>query len=284
MDDAPPLPKKLASKVRAAQKNVNSATKHYLHREKTIPELQAELAAWKADREGWAEKHYPGLGGPESYPVQWRVQNITDKLERYLQEQPSLIEEAESARVRLSHMEDEVFALLASMRPSTGRVPWPNIATSVEAIRIEMEVEAKKTAAAIALYEAKRREEDRLWEEERAREQAEKEREERRERLREIKEMVAKGPAYVLYDTIYRRLISEAFTAFNEVARKDPSSTSLLAGGMAQFLGSAEVHAAEIEAQTQTKALISAARAQGRDLWDTCREHGCYTPETIPGE
>jgi hypothetical protein len=284
MDNKPPLPKKLASKVRVAQKTVNSTTQHYLHREKKIPELQAELAAWEADRQAWAEKHYPELGGPDSYPVQWRVKNITEKLEGYLREQTSLIEEAEAARVRLSHVEDEVFALLASMRPSTGRVPWPNIATSVEAIRIEMDLEAKKTASDIALYEAKRREEDRLWEKERSCEQAEQEREERREKLREIKEMVAKGPAHVLYDTIYRRLVSEAFKAFTDAARKDPSSPSFLAGGMVRFLESPAVKAAEAEARMQATAIIGSASAEGRALWDICRAHGCYTPETLPRE
>lgn len=101
MDNKPMLPKKLASKIRAAQKKVNSTTKRSLYGEAQLPKLIAEVAAWKADPETWAEKYYPGCGGPESYPVQWRLQSIIDRLERRLKNQPILEEEVEAARHHL---------------------------------------------------------------------------------------------------------------------------------------------------------------------------------------
>jgi hypothetical protein len=120
----PDLPKRLASRIRAAQSTVEQERFSVIGTERTISDEQARVAEFEADPEAFAGKYYRGHG-VDSYPVTTTMARTRERLEYNVRRQPVRIERLAEAERTLATVEEEVLREVQAMRPSTGRVPWP---------------------------------------------------------------------------------------------------------------------------------------------------------------
>jgi hypothetical protein len=123
--ECPHVPKRLASRIRAAQRRVESARIAIVSDEQRIEQDATRIAEYERSPAQFAEKHYHGLP-VDSYPVQTNISRCRESLE-YRTSRRSLrwieLEEAEKAS---KQVETEVLQELTRMRANTpGRVPWP---------------------------------------------------------------------------------------------------------------------------------------------------------------
>ena len=120
----PDIPKKLAARVRSAQKRVTDLRDSLIHNQKRRLQAQAELDDFHRDPEAYAADRY-GNHGVDSYPVQTRTSRLADDV-AYRSSRISEIErDLPDAEAALVAVEADVLAEVLAMRPSTGRVPWP---------------------------------------------------------------------------------------------------------------------------------------------------------------
>lgn len=123
--DRPPLPKRLASRIVAAQNKVTSARDDVIHYDHRIKACTTELAEFDADPEAYARKRY-GNHGVDSYPVTTRIGHQREDLDYRTRNLPRKYDELAAAEQHLADVEDAVLRELGAMRPNTpGRVPWP---------------------------------------------------------------------------------------------------------------------------------------------------------------
>ncbi|MCA8162087.1 hypothetical protein ACRS8P_27980 [Burkholderia cenocepacia] len=123
--DRPPLPKRLASRIVAAQNKVTSSRDSIIDYDRRIKNSTAELAEFDADAVAYARKRY-GNHGVDSYPVQTRIERQQEELDYRMRNLPRKYDELAAAEHRLADVEAEVLRELGAMRSNTpGRVPWP---------------------------------------------------------------------------------------------------------------------------------------------------------------
>lgn len=123
--DRPPLPKRLASRIVAAQNKVTSARDSIIDYDRRIKNSTSELAEFDADPQAYASKRY-GNHGVDSYPVQTRIERQREELDYRTRNLPRKYDELAETEQHLADVEAEVLRELGAMRPNTpGRVPWP---------------------------------------------------------------------------------------------------------------------------------------------------------------
>lgn len=120
----PDLPKRLASRIRAAQGKVEQERHSVIGTERTIKDEQARVDEFEADPEAFARKYYRGHS-VDSYPVTTTMARTRERLDYNIRRQPVRIERLAEAERNLATVEEEVLREVQAMRPSAGRVPWP---------------------------------------------------------------------------------------------------------------------------------------------------------------
>ncbi|RVG70917.1 hypothetical protein [Sinorhizobium meliloti] len=120
----PDLPKRLTSKIRAAQAKVEDCCRNVSGSSFNYEQDRAELDEFEADPEGYARRRY-GNHGVDSYPVQTRIGRIREKVAYHSTRGEVRQQRIKDAVAELDRVEQEVLAEVAGMRPSAGRVPWP---------------------------------------------------------------------------------------------------------------------------------------------------------------
>lgn len=124
MTTRPPIPKRLASRIRAAQAKVLDARGWI---EATAFNSLQDEARWNEyarNPEAFARKYYPGHG-VDSYPVQTNTSRIRAKLDKLPARMERNQRDLEEADANLAKVEAEVLEEVSRMRPTSGRVPWP---------------------------------------------------------------------------------------------------------------------------------------------------------------
>jgi hypothetical protein len=183
MDDAdrtrlrkrPDIPKRMASRIRAAQNRVVDAVNDIFLQERSEARYREELADFERDPDAFAQRHYPG-NGVDSYPVQTRIARLRELFPIIVASQAEKKRAVDDAVEGLAIAESEVLKELAGMRPGTkGRVPWPKPIPSIETLRRVMEKEEREASAKYA----------RQWERQQAEDRASELRDERKLRARQ---------------------------------------------------------------------------------------------------
>lgn len=121
----PDLPKRLESKVRNALAKVQTIRNSIVHAEIKLGEEQAVVDDFDCNPVGFAARNYP-RHGVDSYPVQTHISRKRESIEYQLKRKPERWIELEEAEANLARVEAEVLAEVASMRPSSGRLPYPS--------------------------------------------------------------------------------------------------------------------------------------------------------------
>ncbi|MGX5873003.1 hypothetical protein MJ547_04475, partial [Burkholderia gladioli] len=135
--DRPAIPKKLASRIVAAQNKVVSARDGIVNYDVRMTASRKELDEFEADPEGYARRRY-GRNPVDSYPVQTRIERQREDLDYRTRNLPRKHDELADADEHLAAVEAEVRVALMSMRPNTpGRVPWPSPLPSFQQHREE---------------------------------------------------------------------------------------------------------------------------------------------------
>lgn len=120
----PPIPKRLAARIRAAQAKVLDARGWIEGLAFNSPQDEARWKEYAMDPDAFARKHYPGHGA-ESYPVQTNISRIREKLDKLPSRMERNQRELDIAQAELLRVEAEVLEQVQRMRPASGRVPWP---------------------------------------------------------------------------------------------------------------------------------------------------------------
>lgn len=131
----PPIPKRLAAKIRAAQAKVTAARYDVLHDEERSDQDSSRIAEYDSNPVAFARKYY-GNNPPNSYPVQTNISRCREGLSRRRFRLPERIEALATAEVQLKLTEDQVLQELGRIKQGTrGRVPWPRQLRSLERLR-----------------------------------------------------------------------------------------------------------------------------------------------------
>lgn len=120
----PDIPKKFASRVRAAQTKVEQERCSVIGTEQNIEGDRRWIGEFEADPETFARKHYRNHG-VDSYPVTTTITRSRERLEYNIRRHPVRIKRLAEAERVLMTVEAEVLSEVAAMRPARGRVPWP---------------------------------------------------------------------------------------------------------------------------------------------------------------
>ncbi|NKK58802.1 hypothetical protein GFM44_23165 [Rhizobium leguminosarum bv. viciae] len=120
----PPIPKKLAARIRAAQAKVLDARGWIEASAFNSLQDEARWNEFARDPEAFARKYYPGHS-VDSYPVQTNTSRIREKLDKLPAYRERNQRDLEAADAELVKVEGEVFEEVGRMRPTDGRVPWP---------------------------------------------------------------------------------------------------------------------------------------------------------------
>jgi hypothetical protein len=125
VNEHPQVPKRLASKIRLAQRRVETARIAIVADEQRIDQDAERIAEYERSPTLFAEKHYRGMS-VDSYPVQTNISRCRRDLEYRVSKRDARWIELEEAEKALKRVELEVLQELARMRANTpGRVPWP---------------------------------------------------------------------------------------------------------------------------------------------------------------
>lgn len=120
----PDIPKRLASRIRAAQGKVEQERCSVISTEKLIASEQARVKEFESDPKAFAARYYRGHD-VDSYPVTTTMERTRERLEYNIRRQPVRIERLAEAERNLVAVEEDVLREVQTMRPSSGRVPWP---------------------------------------------------------------------------------------------------------------------------------------------------------------
>ncbi len=124
MSPRPPLPKKLAARIRGAQAKVIDARGWIEATEFNAVQDEARWTEFARNPEAFARKYYAGHA-VDSYPVQTNTSRIREKLAKLPARRDRNRRELEEAEVLLARVEVEVMEEVRRMRPTSGRVDWP---------------------------------------------------------------------------------------------------------------------------------------------------------------
>lgn len=136
----PDIPKRLASKIRAAQHELKEVLHYIAAADFNHRQNAPRLAEYDADPVAFARKHYP-RHSVDSYPVQTNISRIREKEEYYASRQDIRKQRVKDRLRELQDVEDAVLAEVTAMRPSAGRVPWPDPLPSVDEMMAEHRAE-----------------------------------------------------------------------------------------------------------------------------------------------
>lgn len=120
----PPIPKRLAARIRAAQMKVQEARGWIYATEFNALQYEARWNEFARDPAAFAQKYYPGHG-VDSYPVQTNMARIRERLEKLPAQRDRNYRDLEEADAQLSKVEADVLKEVGHMRASPGRTPWP---------------------------------------------------------------------------------------------------------------------------------------------------------------
>lgn len=172
----PAIPKRLASRVRAAQLKVIDARQDILHAEKRIVQDEERLAEFRDAPEAFAARYY-GRNGVDSYPVRTTIERTDAALSRRADRRPLRVTRLAKAEAHLAKVEDEVLREVSGMKPTSGRVPWPRRLKNFELFKSEWESEFERLRLKdLADYDRQRAADERYDREEDARLQVERDR------------------------------------------------------------------------------------------------------------
>lgn len=124
-DKRPNIPKRLASRIRAAQSKVSAERERIRHAERRQAQDRAEIAEYERDPAGYARRRYGPMHGVDSYPCTTRLQRLRDAVDQSVARRALRAHDLDEAERRLRQIEDEIAGEVANMRPSPGRIPWP---------------------------------------------------------------------------------------------------------------------------------------------------------------
>lgn len=140
----PLLPKRLASKIYAAQAKVESARYNIIYDDESIAQDEERIAEYEENPVLFASRYY-GTCSHDSYPVQTNISRCRDALERRLGRREERKRELLAAEKNLEITEIEVLNEVAAMRKGTkGRVPWPRSIRSLEKLRSIEKLKAQR--------------------------------------------------------------------------------------------------------------------------------------------
>ncbi|MDQ3627080.1 MAG: hypothetical protein M3372_08120 [Verrucomicrobiota bacterium] len=134
------LPKRLAARIRAAQRKVLRAREAIAYGEVRIESSRSRIAEYELDPEAFAVRYYQRLP-VDSYPVRTTIARERENLAYLIDKQPRRVEELEALESDLRDAECAVAAEAAAIRFSKGRVPVPEAPPPLESIRREYEAE-----------------------------------------------------------------------------------------------------------------------------------------------
>lgn len=158
----PDLPKRLASRIRGAQRAVEKARFEIWIDGDGLAQKLARIAEFEGNPVGFAERHYRG-NGPDSYPVQTNIERARESVQRKINRQAPQAAALRAADGRLVAVEAEVLAEVTAMKPSPGRVPWPKPLKSIErAFAQYQRDEARDEALYAKVAERQRLEDERV--------------------------------------------------------------------------------------------------------------------------
>jgi hypothetical protein len=132
----PFVPKRLASRLRAAYFKVADARDHLASSEAAILDCAARIQEYEADPVRFAELYYPSVGGPDTYPVQTTISRTREKLERKTDRMQVDVQAVDDAELHMAQVELDVMAELSLLKRSTpGRIAWPTEPESLKSLR-----------------------------------------------------------------------------------------------------------------------------------------------------
>lgn len=132
----PPIPKRLASRLRAIYAKVADARGHVAFAEAKILDCTLHIQEYGADPALFARLHYPFTDGPDSYPVQTNIARTRAAIEHKIERMPIYLEAVAAAEAKMAIVEKEVLDTLSAMREETlGRIEWPSEPMSLESYR-----------------------------------------------------------------------------------------------------------------------------------------------------
>ncbi|MFX4087073.1 hypothetical protein ACKU27_18440 [Sphingobium yanoikuyae] len=124
MAKKPEIPKRLAARIRGAQEKVRQARLAIKADEFNGRQISSRLDEYDSDPHGFASRHY-GRNGFDSYPVQTNISHNRERIGYIESRREQRITDLAEAEANLERVEAEVLAEVRSMRPTSGRVPWP---------------------------------------------------------------------------------------------------------------------------------------------------------------
>ena len=267
----PDLPKALAARIRGAQEKLRAALEAEVWYERDTPELEARLAAFDANPVGWAERHYPGHS-PTSYPVNTHIARARASLERRRAAAPRHRQERTECEAELVSVEREVLERVRAMRPTSGRVPWPQPLPDIARLRKERDrllaqVRDAATQRAARMKELQRRRDARAAAQRKTEDHA------------AIRRMVEKGPEHVFMHSLQADAVARALRAYTETSPQGRDGR--IGADLAAFVESPECLRAAADAERRALAEIAQAKKTGTDLWTLCRRHRFHTPDSV---
>jgi hypothetical protein len=164
------IPKKFASKLRRVYALVDDNRHSIVHAEHRIREDLERIAEFEANPELFAERHYSNCGGPDAYAVQTNISRARLAAAERIDRRQLRIDRLAQSEAEARKVEQDVLEQVARMRPTPGRVPWPDEPRDFETIQREY---VRRLQESLAAAEAQRREDERLALEREAAEEAE---------------------------------------------------------------------------------------------------------------
>lgn len=176
MSKHPDVPKRLASRIRAAQERVRQKRLAVATSEHTLRRSLERVAEFERDPEAFAAHYYRGHGA-DSYPVRTTIARERERIEYHEDRKPKRLEELAELERELQRVEKEVLREVACMQPSKGRVPWPPALPAFAAFKAAFDADERRQDRADAAererFFKKREEDDRDRIEKKIREEAE---------------------------------------------------------------------------------------------------------------
>jgi len=176
LSNRPDVPKRLASRVRAAQERVRQKRLAVAASEHTLRRSLERVAEYERSPEAFSARYYRGHG-PDSYPVQTTIARERERIEYHENRKPKRLNELAELDRELQRIEEEVLIEVSRMQPSKGRVPWPPALPAFTTFKAGFDVAQRRQDQADTVERVrffKQREEgDRRRAEEKIREEAE---------------------------------------------------------------------------------------------------------------
>lgn len=176
MSKRPEVPKRLASRIRAAQERVRQKRLAVAASEHTLRRSLERVAEYERSPEAFAARYYRGHDA-DSYPVQTTIARERERIEYHEDRKPKRLDELAELDRELQRVEEEVLREVSCMQPSQGRVPWPRALPAFVAFKEAFDVAERRQdqadAAERARFFKQREEDDRRRAEERIKEEAE---------------------------------------------------------------------------------------------------------------